>query len=46
VPAWYSVIDGQVVVEQGEIGGLDLPELIRHHNAQAALLMERAAASR
>jgi cytosine/adenosine deaminase-related metal-dependent hydrolase len=46
VPAWYSVIDGQVVVEQGEIGGLDLPELIGHHNAQAALLMERAAASR
>jgi cytosine/adenosine deaminase-related metal-dependent hydrolase len=46
VPAWYSVINGQVVIEQGEIGGLDLPELIRHHNAQAALLMERAAASR
>ena len=46
VPAWYSVINGQVVIEQGEIGGLDLPELIRHHNAQAALLIERAAASR
>jgi cytosine/adenosine deaminase-related metal-dependent hydrolase len=46
VPAWYSIINGQVVIEQGEIGGLDLPELIRHHNAQAALLIERAAASR
>ena len=46
VTAWYSVINGQVVIEQGEIGGLDLPELIRHHNAQAALLIERAAASR
>ncbi|MCG6891010.1 MAG: 8-oxoguanine deaminase [Gammaproteobacteria bacterium] len=46
VTAWYSVINGQVVIEQGEIGGLDLPALIRHHNEQAALLIERAATSR
>ena len=29
---WYSIINGQVVVERGEIPGLDLPALIHQHN--------------
>ena len=44
VNAWLSLINGQVVLEQGEIVGLDLPTLIKQHNEQAQRLLERAAA--
>jgi cytosine/adenosine deaminase-related metal-dependent hydrolase len=46
VNAWYSIINGRVVIEQGEITGLDLPALIKQHNQQAQRLMRKAAASR
>lgn len=31
-PAWLSVINGKVVVEEGRLPGLDLPRLIERHN--------------
>jgi cytosine/adenosine deaminase-related metal-dependent hydrolase len=46
VNAWYSLIDGRVVIEHGEISGLDLPALVGQHNEQAQRLMQRATASR
>ncbi|MCP4470425.1 MAG: 8-oxoguanine deaminase [Gammaproteobacteria bacterium] len=46
VNAWYSVINGRVVIERGEISGLDLPALIKQHNQQAQCLLHKAAASR
>jgi 8-oxoguanine deaminase len=45
VKAWYSINDGRVVIEQGEINGLDLPALIKQHNQQAQRLMRKASAS-
>jgi cytosine/adenosine deaminase-related metal-dependent hydrolase len=44
VNAWLTLINGQVVLEQGEIVGLDLPALIEQHNEQAQRLLDRAAA--
>jgi cytosine/adenosine deaminase-related metal-dependent hydrolase len=44
VQAWVSVINGQVVLEQGEIAGLDLESLIKQHNEQAQRLLQRATA--
>ena len=46
VNAWYSIINGRVVIERGEISGLDLPALIKQHNQQAQRLLQKAAASR
>jgi cytosine/adenosine deaminase-related metal-dependent hydrolase len=46
VPAWLSIINGRVVLEQGRICGLDLESLVIQHNEQARLLLERAAAAR
>ena len=43
VNAWLSVINGQPVIEQGEICGLDLPALVQQHNAQSARLVRGAA---
>ena len=43
VDAWYSVINGRVVIENGEICGLDLPALVEQHNQQSQRLLERAA---
>jgi cytosine/adenosine deaminase-related metal-dependent hydrolase len=37
--AWLSVINGRVVVEDGRIAGIDLPALVRRHNAAAARLL-------
>jgi 8-oxoguanine deaminase len=37
-----SVINGRVVVRNGEMLGLDLPETITHHNELAQELLERA----
>ena len=41
--AWFSLINGRVVVEQGRIPGLDLDALVHQHNRLAALLLQRAA---
>jgi len=46
VNAWYSVINGKVVIERGEISGLDLLALITQHNQQAERLLHKAALSR
>jgi 8-oxoguanine deaminase len=46
VNAWLTVINGCVVLEQGEITGLDLPDLIKQHNQQAQRLLQKAAAAR
>jgi len=44
--AWLSVINGQVVLEQGEITGLELASLVTQHNEQAQRLLQKATASR
>ena len=44
VGAWLSLIDGKIVIEQGEIPGLDLDALVQQHNQQAQRLLSRAAA--
>ena len=44
VNACYSIINGRVVIERGEITGLDLPSLIHQHNQQAQRLLRKAAA--
>ena len=46
VNVWCSIIDGRIVVQQGEITGLDLPELIMQHNQQAERLLRKADAAR
>ncbi|MEW6169138.1 MAG: amidohydrolase family protein, partial [Pseudomonadota bacterium] len=38
--AWLSVINGRVVVEDGRIVGVDLPELVARHNRAAAQLLD------
>jgi cytosine/adenosine deaminase-related metal-dependent hydrolase len=43
VPAWLSLINGRIVVEQGRIPGLDLDTLVHQHNRLAAELLQRAA---
>ena len=45
VQAWVSVINGRVVLEQGEIVGLDLESLVTQHNEQAQRLLQKAAAA-
>lgn len=42
VRAWYSVINGRVVVDQGQLPGVDLPQLVRQHNAASRGLLQRA----
>jgi len=42
VNAWFSVINGRVVIEQGAIVGLDLPQLLRQHNQVAERLLQKA----
>ena len=46
VNAWLTVINGRVVLEQGEITGLDLPDLVKQHNQQAQRLLQKASAAR
>jgi len=46
VGAWLSVINGRVVLEQGNIIGLDLPSLVTQHNEQAQRLQQQAGAAR
>lgn len=38
--AWLSVINGRVVVEDGQIVGVDLRELVARHNHAAAKLLD------
>jgi len=42
--AWLSVINGQVVVENGEIPGLDINSLVTKHNELSRQLLEKAGA--
>ena len=41
--AWFSIIDGRMVIEQGEIIGVDLKTLVKQHNEQAERLLRKAA---
>ena len=43
VNAWFSIIDGHMVVEQGEVIGVDLKALVQQHNEQAERLLRKAA---
>jgi hypothetical protein len=38
----FSIINGQVRVQDGQLLSLDLPATIRHHNELAQQLLERA----
>jgi cytosine/adenosine deaminase-related metal-dependent hydrolase len=40
--AWLSVINGRVVVEDGVLHGVDLPQLVSRHNALSQQLLRRA----
>jgi cytosine/adenosine deaminase-related metal-dependent hydrolase len=42
--AWLSVINGQVVIENGDIPGLDINSLVARHNEISLQLFEKAAA--
>ena len=41
-PAWLSMINGKVVVEAGQLKGVDLPALIAKHNDISHALLVRA----
>ena len=43
VNSWFSIIDGRMVIEQGEIIGVDLKALVKQHNEQAERLLRKAA---
>ncbi len=40
VRAWTSVINGRVVVDDGVLLGVDLPQLVARHNAASRRLLE------
>lgn len=40
--AWLSVINGRVVVEDGRLHGIDLPQLVARHNAISQGLLRKA----
>ena len=40
--AWYSIINGRVVVDKGELVGVDEGKLVAEHNAAARGLLARA----
>jgi cytosine/adenosine deaminase-related metal-dependent hydrolase len=42
VQAWLSVINGRVVIEDGLLHGIDLPQLVAQHNALSQQLLRRA----
>jgi cytosine/adenosine deaminase-related metal-dependent hydrolase len=42
---WLSMINGQIVVENGEIPGLDIDELVSRHNELSNGLLEKARAA-
>lgn len=39
---WYSIINGEIVVERGEIPGLDLHDLIQQHNRISRQMLAKA----
>ena len=39
-PAWLSIINGNVVVRDGVLQGVDLPPLIKRHNEIAAGMLQ------
>ena len=41
---WLSVINGQIIVENGHIPGLDIPALVEQHNRILRQLLTKAAA--
>lgn len=41
-PAWLSVINGRIVVENGQLPGIDLPPLIAQHNRISRDMQVRA----
>jgi cytosine/adenosine deaminase-related metal-dependent hydrolase len=41
-PAWLSIINGNVVVEEGRIVGLDLPKLVEQHNRLSRGMLDKA----
>ncbi len=41
-PAWLSVINGQVVVEDGQLAGVDLPQLVEKHNRLSLHMLQKA----
>ncbi len=45
-PAWLSVINGKVVVEEGQLLNVDLPSLVTKHNQLSAMLRTKAGLSR
>jgi hypothetical protein len=46
-PVWLSVINGQIVVEDGQIPELDIPALLKRHNeiSQTLLIKSEAASN-
>ena len=42
---WLSIINGQVVVDEGIIPGLDINSLVKRHNEISQQLLEKAAAA-
>ncbi len=40
--AWLSVINGQIVVEDGEIKGIEIPRLVEQHNRLSHQLLAKA----
>ncbi|MFT4651249.1 MAG: 8-oxoguanine deaminase, partial [Flavobacteriales bacterium] len=42
---WLSVINGQVVVDEGVIPGLDITSLVKRHNEISQQLVEKAEAA-
>lgn len=42
VRAWLSLIHGRVVVEQGQLQGIDLPALVERHNALSQAMLHPA----
>jgi hypothetical protein len=45
VNAWLVVINGRIVLERGQIVGLDLESLVTQHNGQAERLLQKAGAT-
>ena len=43
VNAWFSIINGRMIIEQGDIIGVDLKALVKQHNEQAERLLRKAA---
>jgi 8-oxoguanine deaminase len=42
VQCWLSVINGKLIVEEGEICTIDLPKTIEQHNRLSQMLLEQA----